>query len=193
VGEKGPSILCLQETELSVCDEALCVSLWGGTPHSFSYRHSVRTSGGLLILWDISLVEVWSTVSIEHAVMIHGRFVHFNEEFYLVNVYALCDNSAKQLLWDRLALIFQRLSGKNLCICGDFNIVRSLEERCLLRAPSSVSDVDPFNRFIDENLLVDLSLCGRKYTWYKGDGSSMIRLDIFLLLENWCLVWPSCM
>lgn len=40
VGEKGPSILCLQETKLAVCDEALCASLWGGTPHSFLYRLS---------------------------------------------------------------------------------------------------------------------------------------------------------
>jgi len=29
VMEKGPSILCLQETKLYVCDEALCASLCG--------------------------------------------------------------------------------------------------------------------------------------------------------------------
>jgi len=95
VGEKGPSILCLQETKLEVCDEALCASLWGGTPHFFSYRPSVGASGGLLILWDASLVEVWSTESIEHAIIIHGQFVQSNDEFYLVNVYAPCDNGAK--------------------------------------------------------------------------------------------------
>lgn len=32
-----------------------------------------------------------------------------------------------------------------------------------------------------------------KNTWYKGDGSSMTRIDRFLLLEDWCLVWPKCM
>jgi len=193
VMEKAPYILCLQETKLSMCDEMLCNSLWGGTTHSFSYRPSVGASRGLLTSWNMSLVDVWSIVSVDNVVMIHGRFVQSNEEFYLLNVYATCDNGAKQLLWDRLSLMLQQLAGKNVCICGDFNAVRSSDERRSLRAISSVSDMEPFNRFIEENLLVDLPLCGRNYTWYKGDGSSMSRLDKFLLSEDWCLVWPSCM
>jgi len=41
--------------------------------------------------------------------------------------------------------------------------------------------------------LVDLPLGGRKFTWYKGDGCSMSRLDKFLLSEEWCLLWPNCL
>jgi len=176
-----------------MCDPMLCTSMWGGTNHSFSYRPSVGASGGLLILWDTSLVEVWSTVSVENVIMIHGRFIQNNEEFYLINVYAPCENGAKHLLWARLTSLLQCLMGKNVCICGDFNAVRSLDERRSTRARSSVVDVDPFNRFIKDNLLVDLPLCARKYTWYKGYGTSMSRLDRFLLSEDWCLVWPNCL
>jgi hypothetical protein len=50
----------------------------------------------------------------------------------------------------------------------------------------------PFNRFIDDNNLVDLPLIGRKFTWFKGDGLSMSRLDRFLLSKEWCLDWPNC-
>jgi len=114
VVEKAPYILCLQETKLSMCDEMLCNSLWGGTTHSFSYRPSVGASGGLLTSWNTSLVDVWSIVSVDNVVMIHGRFVQSNEEFYLLNVYATCDNGAKQLLWDRLSLMLQQLAGKNV-------------------------------------------------------------------------------
>jgi len=96
-------------------------------------------------------------------------------------------------LWDRLSSMLQQLTGKCVCICGDFNALRSVEERRSLRVYSNVLDMAPFNRFIEENLLVDLPLCGRKFTWYKGDGSSMSRLDRFLLSEDWCLVWPSCL
>ena len=67
--------------------------------------------------------DVWSTSSGENVVMIHGRFVQCNEEFYLFNVYAPCDNGARQLLWDRLSVMLQQLAGKNVCICGDFNAV----------------------------------------------------------------------
>ncbi|MCI58612.1 endonuclease/exonuclease/phosphatase family protein, partial [Trifolium medium] len=35
-------------------------------------------------------------------------------------------------------------------------------------------------------------MSGQKYTWYKGDGTSMSRLDRFLLSEEWCLTWPNC-
>jgi len=50
-----------------------------------------------------------------------------------------------------------------------------------------------FNNFIDGNNLLDLPLCGRRYTWFKGDGISMSRLDRFLLSEEWCLRWPNCL
>jgi hypothetical protein len=49
-----------------------------------------------------------------------------------------------------------------------------------------------FNRFIDDNFLVDLPLCGHRFTWYRGDDLSMSRLDRFLLSEEWCLSWPNC-
>jgi len=48
-----------------------------------------------------------------------------------------------------------------------------------------------FNNFIEENMLIDLPLCGRLFTWYRGDGVSMSRLDRFLLSEKWCEAWPN--
>jgi hypothetical protein len=51
----------------------------------------------------------------------------------------------------------------------------------------------PFNLFIEDKLLIDLPLCGRRFTWFKGDGISMSRLDRFLLSEEWCLNWPNCL
>jgi hypothetical protein len=49
-----------------------------------------------------------------------------------------------------------------------------------------------FDSFISETELVDLPLIGRKFTWSKLDGSSMSRIDRFLLTENWCNQWPIC-
>ena len=80
-----------------------------------------------------------------------------------------------------------------MCVCGDFNVVLCVEERRSIRTSYSLLDHVPFSHFIDENDLVDLSLCGRNYTWYKGDGLSMSRFDRFLLNEEWCLALPNCM
>ncbi|GAU21022.1 hypothetical protein TSUD_132340 [Trifolium subterraneum] len=80
------------------------------------------------------------------------------------------------------------------CVLGDFNAIRSNDERKSNRssAPSSVEFVD-FNSFIDDNSLVDLPLCGRKFTWCKGDGLSMSRIDRFLLTEEWFLSLSNCL
>lgn len=41
-------------------------------------------------------------------------------------------------------------------------------------------------------MLIDLPLCSRRYTWFKGDGLSMSRIDRFLLSEEWCLQQTNC-
>jgi hypothetical protein len=111
----------------------------------------------------------------------------------VANVYAPCDNGAKQVLWDSLSARLQTLEGRRVCVCGDFNAVRSVDERRSLGSGHRFLDHIPFNRFIEDNTLIDLPLSGRKFTWYKEDGLSVSRLDRFLLSEMWCLVWPNCM
>ncbi|GAU19481.1 hypothetical protein TSUD_77250 [Trifolium subterraneum] len=180
------------ETKLFTCDDFLCTTLWGNSPHSFSYRPSVGASGGLLTLWDSAEVEVWSTESREHVLWCHGRLTKSGEEFYVANVYAPCDDGAKEGLWGSLTTRIQSLGRRSVCVCGDFNAVKHVDERRSSRGVSRSLDHIPFNRFIDDNNLIDLPLNGRKFTWFKGDGLSMSRLDRFLLSEEWCLAWPNC-
>lgn len=51
VGDKCPFIVCLQETKLMQLDDFVCSSLWGSSPHVYSFRPSVGALGGLLIMW----------------------------------------------------------------------------------------------------------------------------------------------
>jgi len=59
----------------------------------------VGASGGMLIMWDSVEVEVWSSVSQDHMLQVHGRFIKTNEEFHLFNIYAPCEARPKQELW----------------------------------------------------------------------------------------------
>jgi exonuclease III len=93
VREKRPLVLCIQETKLQFIDDFLCTSFWGPTNHDFSFSLSVGASGGMVTIWDTSEVEVWLTVRGEHFLMIHGKFINSNEDFYIFNVYAPCDRS----------------------------------------------------------------------------------------------------
>jgi len=53
------------------------------------------------------------------------------------------------------------------------------------------ADAENFNNFIAECISIDLPICGRLFTWYKGDRVSMSKIDRFLLSEKWFAVWPN--
>jgi len=102
----------------------------------------------------------------------------------LFNIYAPCDVSRQQHLWNHLSLRLGVLSSQNVCVCGDFNAVRCFEERRSVGRVYNAVRSDNFNNLIDTIAPIDLPL--------QGDGKSMSRIDRFLLSEKWCLIWPNC-
>jgi len=192
VREKKPFILCIQETKLPVFDAFDCLSIWGDDKVDFSYQRSTGASGGLVTLWDVNEVEVWSTASLDHVLAVTGRFLKSGEQFTVFNVYAPCDTSRQHVLWNALSSRIEALAGRNVCVCGDFNAIRSAAERRTVSGATHQASIDNFNGFVVNNNLVDLPLRGRTYTWYRGDGRTMSRIDRFLLTDNWVLTWPNC-
>ena len=93
VRERKPFILCIQETKLPVFDAFVCKSIWGDDNVDYSYQPSVGASGGIVMLWDLNEVEVWSTVSLDHVLAVAGHFLQSGEQFVVFNVYAPCDSS----------------------------------------------------------------------------------------------------
>jgi len=75
----------------------------------------------------------------------------------------------------------------NVCLCGDFNAVRCMDERRSVGGVARQGWSATYNNFIENNFLVDLPLRGRNFTWFRGDGNSMSRIDRFLLSDRWCL------
>ena len=192
VREKKPLILCIQETKLVRIDVQLSQSLWGGVDVEFSFQPSIGALGGLLSLWDSKEVVVWSSWSFEHVLVITGSFVKTRERFVVFNVYAPCDATRQQVLWVNISNKLLSVADQNVCICGDFNVIRSAEERRSVGPIVNLVGTALFNQFIVDNSLIDLPLRGRRYTWFRGDGRSMSRIDRVLLSESWCLSWPGC-
>jgi len=128
-------------------------------------------------------MDVWSLMSFGHVLIIKGRVIDTGDVFIIFNVYAPCDLDAKKVLWEWLQPLVLNNNYICLCVCGDFNSVRSVDERKGRGTVFRQVDADVFNIFIDECLLIDLPICGRLFTWYRGDGISMSRLDRFL--------WPN--
>jgi len=143
-------------------------------------------------MWDSDEVEISYSLSFDHVLAVGGRFLHSLEDFVVFNVYALCDVGNQVVLWGTLSTRLESFMGKNVCVCGDFNVVRGVEERRNVGSTPRVLGVFPFNNFIDDNDFVNLPLIGRRFTWYRGDGRSMSRVDRFLLSDSWCARWPNC-
>lgn len=97
----------------------------------------------------------------------------------------------KNVLSAHLSQFILNNTDVNLCICGDFNAVHSEDERKGRGATYRQVDTDNFNNFNDVCSLIDLPLCGRLFTWYKGDGITMSRLDRFLLSARRCVSWKN--
>jgi hypothetical protein len=75
---------------------------------------------------------------------------------------------AKKTLWVELLVAKRFNVADHFCILGDFNSVRSPEERKgAVGGLESSEDSRLFNVFIDNIGLVDLPLMGRKFTWVR--------------------------
>lgn len=166
ISRRRPYVFYIQETKLEVVDDVLGRSLWGSEDVSYSFKPLVGASGGILTMWDTSVVDVFMTLNLSNALIVKGTFMKNNVDFILANVYVSCDNRGRQLLWNVLSILIQRHSTDAWCVLGDFNVVRSCEERRSHSTINGNEDFAPFNNFIDGNYLIDLPLCGRNFTWY---------------------------
>jgi hypothetical protein len=97
--------------------------------------------------------------------------VKTGEEFTLFNVYAPCDSSRQQALWHNIAMRLNTLPDHIVCVCGDFNTVRSMEERKSVGGAIPHAGSAYFNHFIGDNVLVDLPLQGHNLLGFGEMGS----------------------
>jgi len=71
------------------------------------------------------------------------------------------------------------------CLCGDFNAVKNDNEKKDISTKSNQKkEIRGFNSFRERNFLVELPVVGKKYTWYKADGSAKSRLDRVLVSDE---------
>lgn len=192
ISGRRPDVFYIQETKLKVADDVLGRSLWGSEDVSYSFKPSVGASGGILTMWDTSVVDICMTLNLSNALIVKGTFMKNNVDFIFANVYVPCDNRGCELLWNELSVLIQRHSTDAWCVLGDSNVVRSCKERRSRSTINGNENFTPFNNFIDGYYLIDLPLSGRNFTWYHEDGLSMSRLDRFLLSEVWIYVFPNC-
>ncbi|XP_058766236.1 uncharacterized protein LOC131639797 [Vicia villosa] len=150
--------------------------------------HSQGASGGMAILWRKFSDSVFVNYSFSGlgyvGINVNWKGVTYN----LVNIYASCQATERRSLWSNL--VERKLASGNIewCLGGDFNeVIR--RERMRLRGSHSSRNMADFRRFIEDMDLMDVACIGGRFTWYKGNGTTMSHLDRFLVSNNMIEDW----
>lgn len=164
--------ICLQETKRESLDNNQIGQLWGNYQFDWSFMPSRGLSGGILSSW---LVDSWSVnFSFKGVGFVGVCAVSRGILIYVVNVYAPCSLIEKRKGWEELKRLKMSFARGEWCVVGDFNSVTSVEERRGRSGDgSNFQDIVEFNNFVDDMDLIDVSVSGKKFSWFCSDGISM--------------------
>lgn len=155
------------------------------------FKDSVGSSSGLLSMWDPKVFDVQDSYSGDGYLGVKGVWGADSSPCFIFNIYSPCNIVGKRALWEELRVLRSNYMFLAWCIAGDFNVVRSSSERKGAGVQILSNEMVEFNEFIDDMELIYLPLIGRKYTWHRANGSSMSRLDRFLVSEEWMSNWQD--
>lgn len=193
VSKEKVDMILIQETKLEVVDSKVCATIWGDENCAWQVVPAVNRGGGILCIWRDGAFQL-DEVRLGHGFIgLVGTWENQNQTCAIVNVYSPCNMDGKRVLWEALLEWKSNSSIQAWCIAGDFNAVRSAEER---RGKSTDEaqgrrEIDGFNDFIDRMDVFDIPIQGRKYTWYRPNGTAMSRLDRFLVSQMWLELFPA--
>ena len=78
------------------------------------------------------------------------------------------------------------------CILGDFNNIRSRGERMGSSQRELVDgSIVEFNKWIEELEVEEVPWVGKKFTWFRPNGTAKSKLDRVLVSPEWLSKWPG--
>ncbi|XP_071693838.1 uncharacterized protein [Rutidosis leptorrhynchoides] len=122
----------------------------------------------------------------EFFIAIKGKLSNFDSEIIIVNVYGPHSDEKKKRFWDSLNGLMS-FDNATWVLCGDFNEVRYAHER--ENSNFIARRASWFNKFINDNGLIEIPLSGRKFTRISDDGIRFSKLDRFLVSMNFATLW----
>ncbi|XP_071712791.1 uncharacterized protein [Rutidosis leptorrhynchoides] len=154
----------------------------------YSVKNTVGRSGGLLTIWDCSSFIVSQAFEGEFYIAIKGKFVGYETDVVIVNVYGPHMDEKKRRFWTELDA-FLRLNNISWVVGGDFNEVRHDDER--LNSTFYARRAVLFNEFVINNVLIEFPLVDKRFTRISDDGLQFSKLDRFLVSNNFSMLWDD--
>ncbi|XP_057451864.1 uncharacterized protein LOC130743648 [Lotus japonicus] len=194
VANNHVEVLCIQESKLQYLDKRICSQIWGDSNFEWRVIPAVNRSGGLICIWNPSVFSLVDCVTGTGFLGLIGTWVSIQQQCVIVNVYSPCDMVGKRALWGELIRWRHGCQIASWCLAGDFNAVRSPDERrgAAGALNSHRLETHEFNSFIADMELLDVPLAGRKFTWRRPNNRAQSRIDRFLVSHEWSSLWPDC-
>lgn len=184
-----PSIICLQETKLSVDVSRSCRSFIPFNFDSFFACPAAGSRGGLLTAWPSSSFSLISSSTSAFTITTLLQSSSSADRFAITNVYGPSDHSLTDQFLTDLAEVAASVSDPWLLI-GDFNLTRSPSDKN--NANFNFSLASRFNQTIDALQLIEQPLLDRLFTWTNKRASpTLARLDRAFICTGFGELYPA--
>ena len=98
----------------------------------------------------------------------------------------------KRNLWKQIRQLRNANLGGLWCILGDFNNIKRTSERVgICQRGQDERIMKEFNEWIADLEVEDVPWVGRKFTWYRPNGTAKSRLDRILVSAEWFTKWKG--
>eukprot|EP00253_Pinus_taeda_P011292 PITA_11292 len=182
--KEKPSIMILQETKVSVQQLEEIINK-NKLQYEVMGQDAIGSAGGIAILWNPNDIILEGWTSMTRILTGIGRIVGTKEKVVISGVYGPHTPGEKESFMQNMKVIRRIYLEPAWVIGGDFNLIRSLEEK---KGGIRKADqyMEMFNDMIDELRLVDIQTINGICTWNNrrgGKNQIALRLDRFLVSE----------
>ena len=184
-------LVCIQESKLQTIDSHVAAYLGGYRLKNFTHRPADGTRGGILLLWDDSVVTI---SSVQYGTYFLSATVALNnasdtKTFKLTTVYGPTRSIHKDDFF--LELTCQKPpDGTKWLVNGDFNQIYRARDKN--RANVDRSRLVRFRNTLANCRLKEIHLQNRKFTWSnERSNPTLCKLDGFFCNDNWDIEFGS--
>lgn len=183
------SIVCLQETKLDVVSPTIVMETLGADFDAYYCLPASGTRGGIIIAWKSRLVQLDSAHVDVNSVTARVAPAS-GAPWWLTCVYGPQDEAAKVAFLAELREI-RRVRPEPWLLCGDFNMIYRDEDKNNNNLNRRM--MGRFRRFLNDGVLKELYLHGRRYTWSnERETPTLARLDRVFCSSDWEEMHSSC-
>lgn len=160
----------------------MCQALWGDSDITWAMQPANNNARGILCIWSEQVFRLEKKCSGCGFIYLEGTWIANGVKVNIVNIYLPCEVGLKRNLWDQIRQLRNANLGGLWCILGDFNSIRRPSERVgSNERQQDERSIKEFNEWIAELEVEDVPCVGRKYTWYRPNGTVKSSLDRILV------------